>query len=61
VAHWFLLHPGEAATHGRLAAGTGIDKGQLSRVLARLAGDRDDAIERDWRVDIGDLRALLAR
>ena len=36
VAHWLLLHPDELHTNGQLAEVTGLDKGHLSRMLARL-------------------------
>lgn len=36
VAHWLLLHQGRVASQREIAEGTGVDKGQLSRVLSRL-------------------------
>ena len=36
LAHWLLLHQGRAHTHGQLTEATGLDKGQLSRILSRM-------------------------
>lgn len=36
VAHWLLLHPEGPHTSGAIAQATGVDKGQLSRILSRL-------------------------
>lgn len=36
VAHWLLLNPQGPHTSGAIAQATGVDKGQLSRILSRL-------------------------
>lgn len=36
VAHWLLLHPEGAQTSAAIAQATGVDKGQLSRIMSRL-------------------------
>lgn len=38
VAHWLLLHQNRTATQQEIAEETGVDKGQLSRILSSLEG-----------------------
>lgn len=57
VAHWFLLNPGATPTHGELAEATGIDKGQLSRVLATL--QESQLVRREGRIYRAPNRDLL--
>ena len=47
IARWFLMHPGEEITGGRLADATSVDRGHVSRVLRQL--DHDSLIVRQGR------------
>lgn len=58
LAHWFLLNAGVSFTQAELALNTGLDRGQLSRLLVRLL-DLQVIRKDEGRYRLANARVLL--